>query len=108
MLTRFHLITSHLISHTFSSYCPISLVLYTASDPEIHIATGDEQHICPTRSHPITLILRIPVIYLSNADRYGPRTLYVGRNSLVMLVNRQCIVYEWIAGSRNIMICSKC
>ena len=108
MLTRFHLITSHLISHTFSSYCPISLVLYTASDPEIHIATGDEQHICPTCSHPITLILRIPVIYLSNADRYGPRTLYVGRNSLVMLVNRQCIVYEWIAGSRNIMICSKC
>ena len=108
MLTRFHLITSHLISHTFSSYCPISLVLYTARDPEIHIATGDEQHICPTRSHPITLILRIPVIHLSTADRYGPRTLYVGRNSLVMLVNRQCIVYEWIAGSRNIMICSKC
>jgi hypothetical protein len=108
MLTRLHLITSHLIPHTCFSYCAISLVLYTARDPEIHIATGDEQHICRTRSHPITLILRIPVIHLSNADRYGPRTLYVGRNSLVMLVNRQCIVYEWIAGFRNIMICSKC
>jgi hypothetical protein len=82
--------------------------MYTAIDPEIHIATGDEQNMCPTRSHSTTLILRIPAIHLSNADRYGPRTPYVGRNSLVMLVSRQYIAYEWIAGFRDIIICSKC
>jgi hypothetical protein len=94
MLTGLHLITSHLISHTCFSCCPVGLVLHTARDSEIHIATGDEQHICPTGSHSIKLILRIPAIHLSNADRYGPRTLYVGCNSLVMLVSRQYIVYE--------------